>query len=149
MPRKLKHIEVNHIEPRHSVTDHALVEQLKENMRKNGWCGRPLLVVNRNPSPDIPDYEGLTGAHRSAAAIDLKIPIPVVVLEQSDLPKGFSLNGDHREYERRFRDAGLHEAADLMRDEVKLGGTSKKVLPTPRDPHGAGRIKIKLVKSND
>lgn len=83
------------------------------------------------------------------AAIELKMAIPVLVLEQSDLPKGFSLIGDHREYERQFRDAGLDEAADLMHEEGKVGGTAKKVQPTPKPPSGGGRIRIKRVESND
>jgi hypothetical protein len=108
-----------------------------------------VLVVNIDPSHDQQNYEGLTGAHRSAAAMELGIPIPVVVLEQSDLPKEFSLTMDHREYERLFRDAGRYEAADLMHDEAKLGGKAKKVQPTPKAPSGAARIRIKRVESND
>lgn len=53
--RRLKHIEVSSIKPRHPATDPALVERLKENMSKHGWCGRPLLVVNLNPSHEIQD----------------------------------------------------------------------------------------------
>ncbi|MGD0829554.1 MAG: ParB N-terminal domain-containing protein [Terracidiphilus sp.] len=129
MSGELKHIEVYRITPRHAAIDPDLVEQLKEDMRQNGWRGRPLLVVNRNQSHELHDYEGLTGAHRSTAATELGIPIPVLVLEQRDLPNGFSLTEDHREYERIFRDKGLHEAADLMHDEAKLGGNAKRVSP--------------------
>jgi hypothetical protein len=144
----LKQIEVNCVAPRHSV-DQDHVKRLKESMSQNGWLGCPLLIVNRNPSHDIQDYEVLTGTHRSAAAMELGIPIPVLVLEQNDLPVCFSLDMDHRDYEQLFREAGLTIPAELMARELKFGGTKNYRQPTPKDPRGAGKIRVKRIKSND
>ena len=141
----MKEIEVDRVVPRHSVDPDHMVE-LKECMRKNGWCGRRLLVVNRNSSPDLQDYEALTGTHRSVAAMELRILIPVLVLEQSELPEGFSFDRDHRDYEEMFRKAGLTRAAELMAEEQKLGGKKKYRQPGSKDPRGAGKIRIKRMQ---
>jgi hypothetical protein len=81
--------------------------------------------------------------------MELGIPIPVLVLEQNDLPVCFSLDMDHRDYEQLFREAGLTIPAELMARELKFGGTKNYRQPTPKDPRGAGKIRVKRIKSND
>lgn len=46
-------------------------------MRKDGWLGRPLLVVEAGRGA----YQALTGSHRLAAALAVGLPaIPVIIL---------------------------------------------------------------------
>jgi len=65
------------IMPFHEEVDHSYTRKLASNMAKNGWTGRPLVVM------DLPDgtLKGLTGSHRVRAAVEAKLKlIPIIKL---------------------------------------------------------------------
>lgn len=65
------------VTPFHEEIDPSHTRTLASNMAKNGWKGRPIVVM------DLPDgtLKALTGSHRVRAAVEAKLPeIPVVRL---------------------------------------------------------------------
>jgi len=64
------------IRPIHEPRDPELLAALVRSMRRNGWLGRPLLVLRQ----DDGIYQGLTGSHRLSAAVETELPaVPVIV----------------------------------------------------------------------
>lgn len=67
--------DVANYAPAHDITDEDKVEALTDAMRKHGWQGAPIVVLN--------DYaRAFTGVHRLAAAEGAEIPAPGVDLEE-------------------------------------------------------------------
>jgi len=85
-------------------------------MRKNGWQGRPLLVIERESKE--PWYVAWTGSHRIAAAIDAGLDeVPCYVLDESLLPEEVDAEWGHvQDYERLaiLRKTGDETAIRLM-----------------------------------
>lgn len=89
-----KTIPLDKIEPWHEVTDYEKVEWIVEDMKENGWCGRPLVVLEIDG-----EYQALTGSHRYEAAKEVGIShIPCAVVAESVL--------DH------------YSLSEIMRDEI-------------------------------
>src|SRR5262249_14224980 len=91
-------IDPEEIEPLHEVRDQAKVDQLTADMKKNGWRGTPLLVIEPKS-----DYLAWTGTHRLAAATQAGLSsVPCYVIhEQELLKRGFHpVVGHVMDYER-------------------------------------------------
>jgi hypothetical protein len=133
---------VERVEPRHRVVDQKLLGKLIRSMQTGGWQGRPLLVVKKG---DV--YDAITGSHRAEAAMKARVPIPVVILQDADLTKAqrkaVNETSDCIYLASVFDKAGLHKAAELMRQEKQYGGTMEQVRPTKRPPTEGRRIRVK------
>jgi ParB-like chromosome segregation protein Spo0J len=67
------------ITPNHEIRDPRKVAKLATSMRRNGWIGRPIIVVGDESQGDC---RALTGTHRIAAAIAAGLDdIPVYWLD--------------------------------------------------------------------
>lgn len=77
---KLQFVDACSIEPPHWATDEANEEALRTEMARDGWRGRPLLVM-RNPNAGRYRWKGLTGSHRRKVACARKMQVPVLVLD--------------------------------------------------------------------
>jgi hypothetical protein len=74
-------IDPAEIKPLHEVRSRKLLNDLVADMRKNGWRGRPLLVIEREA-----DYVAWTGSHRIAAAKKAGlVAVPCYVLHERQL----------------------------------------------------------------
>jgi hypothetical protein len=133
---------VERVEPRHPATNKRLLDKLIREMQTHAWQGRPLLVVKKGNG-----YETITGCHRAAAAMKVGFPIPVVVLDDADLTKAQweKVDGavDYGCLDSVFDEAGLHKAAELMRQEKQYGGTMSPVHPTKRPLTEGRRFSVK------
>lgn len=77
----VKFVPVSMINPPHQVEKEDKMIKLSENMKKNGWVGRPLLVVENNGI-----FEAFTGSHRYAAAKRAGLKsIPIYVANRTQL----------------------------------------------------------------
>ncbi len=88
MPRYLQ-LDPTPIEPPHEVDDVSLLEQLVEDMTRDGWQCRPLLVeeINRVGPVPIP-YQGWTGSHRIEAARQARLSqVPRLVITAEEVQK--------------------------------------------------------------
>lgn len=86
----LKTVRISSIVQFHEVRDLKKYQKLKADMEKNGWNGRPLLVV---------EYEGkyiaLTGSHRLSAAKSAGLKeIPVACLEYGTMFDDYKITID-------------------------------------------------------
>jgi ParB-like chromosome segregation protein Spo0J len=91
-------IEIAFITPLHEPRLDRLLQELTDDMKENGWRGRPLLVIEH-----AEDYLAWTGSHRIAAAeIAGLTSIPCYVLPESKLiAHGYDAERGHVEdYER-------------------------------------------------
>ena len=94
----IEYISLEQITPLHELRSSQHLQDLVDDMRENGWRGRPLLVIER-----AEDYLAWTGSHRLAAAKDARIiSVPCYVLAESELTsRGFDAEHGHVEdYER-------------------------------------------------
>jgi hypothetical protein len=128
---------------RHKASDDKRLAKLRRSMKK-GWDGRPLLVID-----DGDGHQVITGCHRAAVAMELRIPIPVVIIPESALDtqqRESLLNGDmpYDTFEEVFAERGLEKAAELMRQEMKLG-IAEPVSPTAKPPASSKRQAIRRV----
>jgi hypothetical protein len=128
-----ENVEASTIIPMHEVRDQKKYDKIKESMSKNGWEGRPILVIDQGETS-----QAMTGSHRVAAAQDLGIDIPVVKIKETDIEKladDIGLEGQDKQYYMEdvfsklsegsdedkadyLRSIGLAEKADLMDEEV-------------------------------
>jgi phage-related protein (TIGR01555 family) len=77
-PHKIK--EVN------KITNKAKFEELVDKMKKEGWQGRPILVLEKNGK-----FDAITGSHRLFAAREAKLNnVPTITIKESN-------NKEHRE----------------------------------------------------
>ena len=135
------------VETRHKATHSDLLQGLKCSMMEVDWKGRQLLVVEKKGEV----YEAITGTHRATAAMQLGIPIPVVIIEIGDLSASQTarvLNG-RVQYELLadlFDSAGLSPAAELMRQEYTSGGKAPIVRPR-KERTGGGRVTVRRVRT--
>lgn len=72
-------LAADNIEAVHGVQDATKFEALIASMRINGWQGRPLLVVAEGRG-----FVALTGSHRLAAAVELDLDVPCLVINTDD-----------------------------------------------------------------
>jgi len=115
-------VDPNGIEPPHGVRDIAKKEKLTENMEKNGWVGRPILVFDAGRG-----NEALTGSHRIAAAKQAGIEIPIYKIDESigdyaDKNGNTIFDAAYFEQEdivKFLKKFGDKDAAKLMEQEIK------------------------------
>jgi len=94
----IESVGIENLTALHEPRSSRHLRNLAKDMKANGWCGRPLLVIERDS-----DFLAWTGSHRIAAArlagLDF---IPCYVLQESDLTsRGFDAERGHVEdYER-------------------------------------------------
>jgi hypothetical protein len=74
----VKHLLINaeHITPPNDADSDRLLDDLRD-----GWIGRPLIVREDGDG----GYIAATGAHRLAAAVELGMEVPVLLIEDEDL----------------------------------------------------------------
>jgi hypothetical protein len=117
------------IVPPHNVRDVAKKEKLTENMEKNGWVGRPILVFDAGRG-----NEALTGSHRIAAAKQAGIEIPIYKIDEN-IGNYADKNGntifDAANFEQKdivkfLREFGDKDAAKLMNEEIKANNKADK-----------------------
>jgi hypothetical protein len=128
---------------RHKASDDKRLAKLRRSMKK-GWDGRPLLVIS-----DGEGYQVITGCHRASVAMELRIPIPVVIIPESALgtqQRERLLSGDvpYDTFEEVFAAHGLEQAAELMRQEMKLG-IAEPVSPMVKPPAPSKRQGMRRV----
>ncbi len=75
---KIKSIDPSRIEPINPITDRDKYKALVLDMKKNGWRGRELLVIEDGES-----YRALTGSHRIYAAREAGINAKVRIINSS------------------------------------------------------------------
>lgn len=75
-------VEINPVEisPINEITDINKYNYLVDSFKKEGWNGRPIVVVENGNN----GYIALTGSHRIYAAGEAGIPVKAIVLEYSD-----------------------------------------------------------------
>ena len=66
------------IVPVNQVTDPEKLAYLVKEFEENDWQGRPILVVDLGN-----EYQALTGSHRLAAAMKVRMDVPIHILESS------------------------------------------------------------------
>lgn len=104
--------------PLHEVTDTARLESLKDDMRKNGWRGAPIV---------LDADQAITGSHRYWAVYDLQyregIEIEIPRIDITDLCDLFDIDWDAHcdEYED-WADRIIHIADKLPADVVAYLG---------------------------
>ena len=78
--------------PLHEPRSRRKLQDLVKDMKKNGWRGLPLLVVERES-----DYLAWTGSHRIVAAKKAGlVSIPCYVIQESELlSRGFDAERGH------------------------------------------------------
>lgn len=88
------HLDPEEITPLHEARSPRHLRELVDDMRLNGWHGRPLLVIERENG-----YLAWTGSHRIAAAKEAGLTqIPCYVLSESELnAHGFDAERGHVE----------------------------------------------------
>jgi ParB-like nuclease domain len=128
---------------RHKASDDKRLAKLRRSMKK-GWDGRPLLVIS-----DGDGYQVITGCHRGWVAMELRTPIPEVIIPESALDtqqRERLLSGDvpYDTLEGVFAERGLEKAAELMRQEMKLG-IAEPVSPTVKRAASSKRQTIRRV----
>lgn len=83
------------ITPVHEVTDLRKFVRIARSMEKAGWRGRPIPVLRQGDG-----FVALTGSHRIAAASELEIGVPAVIVdgEAAEVVRssvGWSQRDDH------------------------------------------------------
>jgi len=71
---RMKTLNAKDIEPLHGVTNQKLMSSLKRSMKRKGWIGDPVVVLDGK----VP--KGVSGSHRVAAASELGMKIPALVI---------------------------------------------------------------------
>jgi hypothetical protein len=85
-------IQPDLIKPLHEARSQRLLTELADDMKENGWQGRPLLVIER-----ASDYLAWTGSHRIAAARKAGLSsVPCHVVKERELIRhGFDAEWGH------------------------------------------------------
>ena len=147
-------LDPNDIDPPHEAHDEPLLARLVENMKRDGWERRRLLVEDITLGPDR--YQGWTGSHRIEAARRAELPqVPCLVLTVEERKKaeleaiagnvlglagygsflklvshGLQRNDNKGRLKALVR-AGLEEAAELMQEELDSDRERGEVMEEP------------------
>jgi ParB-like nuclease family protein len=77
IPEGITCLDPKVVQPPHEPREREKYRKLVASMRRGGWRGRPLLVIETSPGR----FQALTGSHRIAAARDAGLAsIPVIVM---------------------------------------------------------------------
>lgn len=109
----------HHIEAPHDASNDAKLEQLVESMRRDGWVGAPVVVVDREDADPL----AVTGSHRIAAAREAGIDVPIVPLADLLAESGANLTEMVADY----------EAAGLDSDDATFEAAVRAVEHLPVD----------------
>jgi len=101
------------IEPLHNVTDPEKLVALKNSMKKDGWVGDPVVVL------DGKKPKGVSGSHRIAAATELGMEIPVLVIGPRSRLKMWEAKDDDAVL-KRLAELNLYVAVALMKNDYPL-----------------------------
>lgn len=111
-------LKVSAITPPHEVRDGAKFGAIVRGMNREGWQGRPLLVLKTGRGT----YRSLTGSHRWAAAKRVGLTgVPCVVVNAAKLAKAGYAAKDFWDDDQNvsiLREVGDVEAAELMQAEI-------------------------------
>lgn len=102
------------LKPLHEVTDRQKLRALTKSMKERGWVGDPVVVDD--------NLRGLSGSHRIAAAKQLGLEVPALVVGPSSALKGVT---DDDSVLKRLAQHNLPTAVRLM--ERQHPGTPPKV----------------------
>lgn len=84
---QIQTIKTVKIEQFHEVIDKDKFQQLVEDMKENGWNGRPLVVIDC-----CGEYSALTGSHRLAAAREAELyEIPCAVVDHGTMFEDYDI----------------------------------------------------------
>ncbi|MBR2743409.1 MAG: ParB N-terminal domain-containing protein [Clostridia bacterium] len=75
-----EYIDPERVQTVNGVTDRKKYDALVSSFTRNGWDGRPLVVVENGNE----GYIALTGSHRIAAAREARINVPAIVLDNTE-----------------------------------------------------------------
>lgn len=111
-------IDPRDLRPLHPAQSRRFTRELAGDMRRDGWQGRPLLVIETGDG----DYQAWTGSHRIAAAVLAGLDaVPCYLLpEHSIASEGISATAGHcMDHERLaiIRRTGDEQAIALMAQE--------------------------------
>jgi ParB-like chromosome segregation protein Spo0J len=99
------------LRPLHAVHDERKLNSLASDMRKHGWRGRPLLVIQRQEA-----YFAWTGTHRIAAAMKAGLEaVPCYVVQEDQLQGEVDANWGHVEDRERLKAIRQTEDATAIR----------------------------------
>jgi len=132
--RQLDPKELKRINP---PFDDCLLDRIVRNMKREGWCGRPLLVEEAKRY-SLTKYYAWTGSHRIEAAKRANLSaVPCCVITEAEAKAAFSKagynwygyscwrdavmgreGGQDSDRLRALEKAGLHQAAQMVRDEM-------------------------------
>lgn len=99
------------IEPPHAAEDEAKLERLTNAMRRDGWVGAPIVIVERQDADPL----AVTGSHRIEAARAAGIDVPAVLLADLFAEQGASLAGLIDE----FQAAGFDEDSAINEATIR------------------------------
>jgi hypothetical protein len=77
----IKRIYTKNISTLHELRDENKKNKIRDDMRNNGWTGRPVIVVKTFCG----DYQALTGTHRICAADEINLPVNAYILDISNI----------------------------------------------------------------
>lgn len=112
-------MDADRIIPLHGIVDKNKFEALKNSMELKGWNGLVLVVLDRGN-----EYHAINGSHRLAAAKELEIDVPVLILNENDLYNYISDNTDYQFEDIYNQDYAIEilknfnlEAYEIMKEE--------------------------------
>lgn len=123
-----ENLDPNSVQPVNDITDRGLYGYLVDQFSKNGYSGRPIVVLdNQNEG-----YIALTGSHRILAAREAGIEVPAVVVENREAYEALydALRDDDRAQvaEELYEDGLLREIErDLIVREEELNNENYNV----------------------
>jgi hypothetical protein len=107
------------IEAPHDADDEVKLEQLADAMRRDGWVGAPVVVIEREDADPL----AVTGSHRIAAAREVGIDVPTVLLADLVAQRGGNLAEMIADF----------EAAGFDRDSATIEAAIRVVGQLPAD----------------
>ena len=102
---KYEELDPSEIVPLHDAWNEGLNSELIESMEKNGWKGRPLVILRTDRN------YALTGTHRRTAAIEAGIKVPVHFVDTQNLKDEMFIN--------LLKSAGDHQSARYLQIELE------------------------------
>ncbi len=112
-------VDPEHIEPPHEVDRPEALSKIEKRMSKEGWVGRPILVVD-----GVQGLSAVTGSHRIQAARNLGIKIPIIKLDAEKL--NIWIDKDPDNYHRLFDEYGLpYASADRITESLREIGDTR------------------------
>jgi len=112
---EIKTVDIGNITPFHQVRDQEKLGKLTENMKVNGWVGRPIVVL------DIGYIHALTASHRIQAAINADLyEVQIAVVNHGNMFDEYDLGKDFKDPDQIYNILKKYddEAAELFREDM-------------------------------